>query len=131
MTAVANASGAPTGKTWCPREKTDMSRYSCPRYVRQVAPGSNEERLKDALLKRVEDAVDAAAEIVADPEVLARVSVVRSGTGLITRCAWCGRYGVGDRWFVVDPKPQGLENKTTHGICDDCVAVLREAGMSV
>jgi hypothetical protein len=93
--------------------------------------GSEEERLQEALLKRAQDAVDAAQEIVADPEVLARVSVVRAGTGLISRCAWCGRYRVGGHWFVVEPKPKGLENKTSHGICDDCVAVLREAGMSV
>jgi hypothetical protein len=96
-----------------------------------VASEANEERLNEALLKRAEEAVDAAAEITADPEVLAHVTVVRAGTGLISRCAWCGRYRVGSRWFVVDPKPEGLENKTSHGICDDCVAVLREAGMSV
>jgi hypothetical protein len=96
-----------------------------------VASEANDERLNEALLKRAQEAVDAAAEIVADPEVLARVSVVRAGTGLISRCAWCGRYRVGGRWFVIEPKPQGLENKTSHGICDDCVAVLREVGMSV
>jgi hypothetical protein len=96
-----------------------------------VASEANDERLNEALLKRAQEAVDAAAEIVADPEVLAHVSVVRAGTGLISRCAWCGRYRVGARWFVIEPKPQGLENKTSHGICDECVAVLREAGMSV
>lgn len=107
-----------------------MSRYPRPRYVRRVTD-ANEDCLNEALLGRAQKAVDAAAEIVADPEVLAQVSVVRAGPGLISRCAWCGRYRVGDRWFVVQPKPQGLENKTSHGICDECVAVLREAGMSV
>ena len=87
--------------------------------------------MSEALLERAQEAVDAAQKIVADPEVLAHVSLVRAGRGLISRCAWCGRYRVGGRWFVVDPKPQGLETKTSHGICDDCVAVLREAGMSV
>jgi hypothetical protein len=96
-----------------------------------VPSDANDERLNEFLLKRAQEAVDAAAEIVADPEVLARVSVVRAGTGLISRCAWCGRYEVGGRWFVIEPKPQGLENKTSHGICDECVAVLREVGMSV
>jgi hypothetical protein len=96
-----------------------------------VASDANGERLNEALLKRAEKAVDAAAEIVADPDVLAHVTVVRAGTGLISRCAWCGRYRVGGRWFVVEPKPQALENKTSHGICDDCVAVLRQSGMSV
>lgn len=96
-----------------------------------MASEANEERLIEALLGRAQEAVDAAQEIVADPEVLAQVSLVRAGTGLISRCAWCGRYRVGSGWFVVEPKPQGLENKTSHGICDDCVAVLREAGMSV
>lgn len=92
---------------------------------------ADEERLIEALLGRAQEAVEAAEEIVADPEVLAHVSVVRAGTGLISRCAWCGRYRVGGRWFVIEPKPQELENKTSHGICDECVAVLREAGMSV
>jgi hypothetical protein len=96
-----------------------------------VARRADDEPLIEDLLTRVQEAVDAAQEIVGDPEVLAQVSLVRAGRGLISRCAWCGRYCVGGRWFVVEPKPQGLEAKTSHGICDDCVAVLREVGMSV
>jgi len=96
-----------------------------------VASEAGEERLIEALLARAQGAVDAAQRIVADPEVLAHVTTLRAGTGLISRCAWCGRYRVGGRWFVVEPKPLGLENKTSHGICEECVEVLREAGMSV
>jgi hypothetical protein len=29
------------------------------------------------------------------------------------------------------PKRQGLENETSHGICEECVAVLSEVAMSV
>jgi hypothetical protein len=96
-----------------------------------VASQADDERLIEVLLGRVQEAVDAAHELVADPEVLAHVSTLRAGRGLISRCAWCGRYRVGGRWFVVEPKPEGLNDETSHGICDDCVAVLREVGMSV
>ena len=108
----------------------ELSPYPEQGYVRHVAD-ADEERRNDALLRRAQEAIDAAREIVADPEVLAQVSILRAGMGLIGRCAWCGRYCVGGRWFVVEPKPQGLEDKTSHGICDECVKVLREAGMSV
>lgn len=96
-----------------------------------MASDAGDEFPIDALLSRVQAAVDAAQEILADPEVVAHVSLVRAGKGLISRCAWCGRYRVGSHWFVVEPKPQGLEDNTSHGICDECVAVLREVGMSV
>jgi hypothetical protein len=110
--------------------ENELSPYPEQGYVRHVAD-ADEERRNDALLKRAQEAIDAAREIVADPEVLAQVSILRAGTGLIGRCAWCGRYRVGDRWLVVEPKPQDLENKTSHGICEDCEANLRRVGMSV
>lgn len=52
------------------------------------------------------------------------------GTGFTTRCAWCGRYRVGDRWVAVKDVPSIKESSTTHGICEDCMAALRDAGLS-
>jgi hypothetical protein len=96
-----------------------------------ASEADGERRLHEALLRRAQEAVDAAAEIVADSEVLAHISTVERGTGLMSRCAWCGRYCVEGRWVVVRPKPEHLEDRTSHGICGACVAALREAGMSV
>ena len=53
-------------------------------------------------------------------------------SGLVTRCAWCGRFRDGGRWVVVDPAQASVEQaEITHGICGDCVEALRAAGMSV
>jgi hypothetical protein len=53
-------------------------------------------------------------------------------SGLVTRCAWCGRFLDGGRWVVVDPVQTSVEQaEITHGICGDCVEALRAAGMSV
>jgi hypothetical protein len=95
-----------------------------------VASDANGERLNEALLTRAQEAVDAAAAIVAESEVMAQLAAVRRGKGLMSRCAWCSRFRVEGRWVVVEPWP-GLENRTSHGICEDCVAALREVGMSV
>ena len=99
------------------------------RYVREVA--SDEKRLHDALLKRAQEAVDAAAETVAASEVLAHVSEELRETGMTSRCAWCGRYRIGDRWLVVRDSVLIDRSRTTHGICEDCVDTLRGTGLSV
>ena len=51
--------------------------------------------------------------------------------GWVTRCAWCGRYRIGDDW-VTSSYSRGpvRRSRTTHSICEDCVAGLREAGQS-
>jgi hypothetical protein len=91
---------------------------------------SEEERLREALLRRAQHAADAAAEVVAHSQVLAHVSAELRHLGMTTRCAWCGRYRIGDRWVVVEDSPLIHENQTSHGICDDCMRRLREAGLS-
>ncbi|HEY7197955.1 MAG TPA: hypothetical protein VH306_12280 [Gaiellaceae bacterium] len=53
---------------------------------------------------------------------------------LLTRCAWCSDYEVGDEWLeesVVHAfvRPGGAST-LTHGICPSCVAELRELGLS-
>ena len=89
-----------------------------------------EERLHEALLDRAKAAVDAAAETVAHSEVVMAVSPEARGTVLTSRCAWCGRYRIAERWVVIEGHVSG-EIGTTHGICEDCVKSLRETGLSV
>jgi len=55
-----------------------------------------------------------------------------SDGGLTTRCAWCGRYRIDERWLVVERVPAFAERRgVSHGICDDCIAALKGAGLSV
>jgi hypothetical protein len=72
------------------------------------------EDVEAALLARAEQAVEAASD-----------------GGLTTRCAWCGRYRIDDRWLVVERVPVFAERRAAHGICDDCIAALKGAGLSV
>jgi hypothetical protein len=91
-----------------------------------------EERLTDALLRRASRAVEAAKEIVEESEVLVEVSAALREQGLTTRCAWCSRYRIGDRWVVVVRQERLFEAAaTSHGICPACVAVLQDTGLSV
>ncbi|HKU56919.1 MAG TPA: hypothetical protein VJP41_07850 [Gaiellaceae bacterium] len=47
------------------------------------------------------------------------------------RCAWCGRYRIGEGWMLLDELPSfAAVVDVTHGICEDCVP-LRASGMSV
>ena len=98
------------------------------RYLQEVT--SDDEGLHESLLTRAQQAIDAAVETVAQSEVLAHISEDLRVTGLTSRCAWCGRYRIGERWRVIEESPLILPNRTTHGICDDCIEALREAGMS-
>jgi len=90
-----------------------------------------EEGLRDALLKRAQHAVDAAAETVAESEVIAHLSAELRGAGMTSRCAWCGRYRIGDRWVAATASSIIEHSRSTHTICDDCMAGLRDAGLSV
>jgi hypothetical protein len=90
-----------------------------------------DERLQDALLQRASTAIEAAERTVADSEVLVSVSTALREQGMATRCAWCGRYRIGDRWVVVRERALFGSLGTSHGICPDCIGTLREAGMSV
>lgn len=51
-------------------------------------------------------------------------------SSLVTRCAWCARYLLGERWLAVPRSllPEGVG--ASHGICPDCVDELRRAGKS-
>ena len=89
-----------------------------------------EESLRDALLERAQKAVDAAAETVAESEVIAHISAELRDAGLTSRCAWCGRFRVGDRWVTASASPLIGLSRSTHTICEDCVVSLRDAGLS-
>jgi len=92
---------------------------------------SGEERLEDTLLDRAQQAVDAAAGIVARSEVVAAQREDLREGALTCRCAWCGRYRIGEaRWVRVEPSAHAAIAQTTHGICDDCITILRESGLS-
>jgi hypothetical protein len=83
--------------------------------------------LETDLLARTEEAVEAAARIREESEKLA----APKESGLTTRCAWCGRYRMRNAWVVLAHVPPEVQGEaTTHGICPDCVAVLRHSGMS-
>jgi hypothetical protein len=83
----------------------------------------------DAIGARARAAVEAARRTVAESEVIATVlRLQRDEEGLLVRCAWCGRYSLGDEWLVENEVRQrwGLEDKfqadqITHSICPDCL----------
>ena len=84
-----------------------------------------------ALLRRAQEAIDAAARVLEDSEVVVASSALLRAEGMPTRCAWCGRYRVADRWVILEDMPGFLAfASATHGICDECLAALRAAGMS-
>jgi hypothetical protein len=90
-----------------------------------------EERLHEALLARAQEAMDAAAEVVAHSEVITTVSSDLREGALTSRCAWCSRYRLRDgRWVAIRASVMIELADTTHSICDDCVRVLRDSGLS-
>ena len=94
--------------------------------------GNAEADVEAALLRRAQRAVEAAEYLRARSEVIVAVSSALRASGLTTRCAWCSRYRVDGHWVLVEPPPDfGETTVMTHGICEDCVAALRAAGMSV
>ena len=52
-----------------------------------------------------------------------------AGAAMPSRCAWCGRYRVGDEWLTVERPAAGA--RVSHGICPDCVEALRNTGQSI
>jgi hypothetical protein len=52
---------------------------------------------------------------------------------LITRCAWCDRYLVGDQWLRKEEVAAFLRDDgsgVTHGICPDCFAQVQARNLS-
>lgn len=75
-----------------------------------------------------EDPVD----LLEDSEVLAHIAEQLREYGVTTRCAWCGRYRVDDRWVKLGQAPPFIRKADlSHGICPECTAALRDQGLSV
>lgn len=90
------------------------------------------DEIEAALLRRAEAAIGAAERVLARSEVVVGASVARRESGMTTRCAWCGRYRLGDRWAIITDAPDFVGMApVTHGICEDCVVELRASGLSV
>jgi hypothetical protein len=67
-----------------------------------------------------------------ESEVIAHIFEHLRQSGLTSRCAWCGRYRAGERWFRLDRPPSFIEmGELSHGICPDCIAELQGQGRSV
>ena len=93
---------------------------------RAVGDELDRQDVEAALLRRVEEALEAGERVRGNSEVR---DVVASG--LVARCAWCGRFRVDGEWVVAvrERQADGRED-ATHGICESCVEALRETGMS-
>jgi hypothetical protein len=90
------------------------------------------EDVEATLLARAEQAIESARQLCEESEVMLGASHTLREGGLATRCAWCGRYRIEDRWLVVERVPAFAERAgVSHGICDDCIAALKGAGLSV
>jgi hypothetical protein len=91
-----------------------------------------QEAVESALLRRAEEAVEAAERTRTRSEVVVAISVSPRGTDMTARCAWCGRYRFDDEWGVLEQmRPTPELAGVTHGICEDCFADLRARGMSL
>ena len=87
--------------------------------------------IEAALLSRAEAAIEAAEGVLARTEVTVGASVALRESGMATRCAWCGRYRLGDRWVILTDAPDFVElAAVSHGICEDCIVELRASGLS-
>jgi hypothetical protein len=86
----------------------------------------------DDLVARVQAATARAAELVREAAVLAETSEAIRNSDLSARCAWCGRYRVGEAWIGEDAMPAFPPswNTTTHTICPECRDALHERGLS-
>jgi hypothetical protein len=87
--------------------------------------------LDDVLFRRAQAAIDAAERVRARSELVVDLSVAIRDGGMTTRCAWCSRYRLSRGWVAVSDAPKFLDfAAVSHGICDECVAELRAAGLS-
>jgi hypothetical protein len=47
---------------------------------------------------------------------------------MLRRCAWCGRFDLGEQWVPAEEAPAFvwtlLDRRATHGICESCLGRL-------
>jgi hypothetical protein len=106
-----------------------MPRYTCSDTRLRQAGG----HVHDDLLRRIHVAAARAADLAREAELQARTSAAIRSRGLTARCAWCGRYRVGDEWLGADDVPAFPPSTgvTTHSICPGCWDELHSARLSV
>jgi hypothetical protein len=96
-----------------------------------VTRRDEEQDVEAALLRRVEEAAARARELWERSEILADAAAKRRTGEMTARCAWCGRYQLGERWVAVERVALVVRPRdATHGICEDCIADLRRRGLS-
>lgn len=82
-------------------------------------------------MRRALEATTRAEGLVVDAqrisELSAKLRAARGGAVSIRRCAWCGRFEVGEEWLHLEAIGSGQQNirvalleRATHGICPDC-----------
>jgi hypothetical protein len=54
---------------------------------------------------------------------------MRADGSLLTRCAWCERIRIGDRWLAAEELVRGgitpaVRERLTHGICPTCLGAF-------
>jgi hypothetical protein len=85
----------------------------------------------DDLVRRASGAKGHAEELAADARRVldfARIlRAARHGEVSICRCAWCGRFKIGEEWLHLDDVGHGrqhirasLMRRASHGICPHC-----------
>jgi hypothetical protein len=84
------------------------------------------------LQARVHAAAARAADLVRQAEMLVDVAAATRGETFAVRCAWCGRYRLGEQWVAPDDYPafRRRESELTHTICSRCHDELHAAGLS-
>jgi hypothetical protein len=92
----------------------------------------------EQLVRRSVAAVEHAQSLTLDARrIHALAQVLRdaaAGNALLLRCAWCGRFNIGDEWLHLHAVGRGqqsiatsLRDKATHGICPDCLEREQDA----
>jgi hypothetical protein len=87
-----------------------------------------EEERRAAIRARARSAVTTAAATVAHSRALQSLLVGETESRVVSRCAWCSRYRIGDLWVALATAPRASSRRTSDSICDRCALALREAG---
>lgn len=96
-----------------------------------TAEREHRREFENLFLRRAQAAIDAAERIRARSEVIVGLSSAVRQAGMTTRCAWCSRYRISGRWLLPTDAPHFVDfAAVSHGICEDCIAELRAAGLS-
>ncbi len=87
-----------------------------------------------ALYRRVRLAVREAEQVVARSQALTSMRRLLGERLLVRRCAWCGRFSLGEEWMSDGdlPRfvPEWMVDSATHTICPACEERLVREGKS-